>query len=358
MLNGSVVLKEDDLQFVTNSSGDIPVENSPGYGLYYQDTRFLNRFDLTINGQSPLFLSNAANKHYIATFQYINPAFLLADCRKVKQQSISIRRSRFVTARGVYERIGFFNCNQFDVTLDAVLGLDADFRDMFAVRGFKTQRVAGEITVSFGGEDLTFAYRGRDDLPRATRVSFSRPPDEAISAREVRFFMNLAPHQSQSIVVRIQPCVGADVAPLPADFDAQLETVAANWRTPSALVFIDGGHGEEPARADYLGWTPHVALGATLAIIMWANVWFVIWPNQKVVIASAQQVLAGGQPLHHPARPLRRPAESLPFHRPWTRSSFAVWRSCPSVASLRRRRSSAHCAGRPSGRMSTPPAPR
>lgn len=42
--------------------------------------------------------------------------------------------------------------------------------------------------------------------------------------------------------------------------------VARYWSTPLAFVFIDGGHGEEPARADYLGWTPHVAMGGTLAI--------------------------------------------------------------------------------------------
>ncbi len=42
--------------------------------------------------------------------------------------------------------------------------------------------------------------------------------------------------------------------------------VAAHWATPLAFVFIDGGHGEEPARADYAGWTPHVAIGGTLAI--------------------------------------------------------------------------------------------
>ena len=33
-----------------------------------------------------------------------------------------------------------------------------------------------------------------------------------------------------------------------------------------ALLFIDGGHGVEPARADYAGWTPHVALDGFLAI--------------------------------------------------------------------------------------------
>lgn len=43
-------------------------------------------------------------------------------------------------------------------------------------------------------------------------------------------------------------------------------TVAAAWSTPLAFLFIDGGHGVEPARADYSGWTPHVAVGGTLAI--------------------------------------------------------------------------------------------
>ena len=43
-------------------------------------------------------------------------------------------------------------------------------------------------------------------------------------------------------------------------------TVAACWRTPLAFCFIDGGHGEEPAWADFRGWSPHVAEGGWLAI--------------------------------------------------------------------------------------------
>jgi predicted O-methyltransferase YrrM len=42
--------------------------------------------------------------------------------------------------------------------------------------------------------------------------------------------------------------------------------VARNWRTPLALLFIDGGHGDEPARLDYEHWTPHVAPGGALVI--------------------------------------------------------------------------------------------
>jgi predicted O-methyltransferase YrrM len=43
-------------------------------------------------------------------------------------------------------------------------------------------------------------------------------------------------------------------------------TVATHWSTPLSFCFIDGGHGEEPAWADYRGWTPHVRLGGILAI--------------------------------------------------------------------------------------------
>ena len=42
--------------------------------------------------------------------------------------------------------------------------------------------------------------------------------------------------------------------------------VAAAWRTPVQFLFIDGGHGSEPAWADYRGWTPHLSVGGLLAI--------------------------------------------------------------------------------------------
>jgi predicted O-methyltransferase YrrM len=43
-------------------------------------------------------------------------------------------------------------------------------------------------------------------------------------------------------------------------------TVARFWRTPLTLLFIDGGHGEEPAHADYDGWARWVEPGGLLLI--------------------------------------------------------------------------------------------
>ncbi|MEL7156725.1 MAG: class I SAM-dependent methyltransferase [Actinomycetota bacterium] len=42
--------------------------------------------------------------------------------------------------------------------------------------------------------------------------------------------------------------------------------VAEHWATPLSFLFIDGGHGAEPARLDYEGWTPHLRPGGLLAI--------------------------------------------------------------------------------------------
>ena len=43
-------------------------------------------------------------------------------------------------------------------------------------------------------------------------------------------------------------------------------TIARAWKTELSFLFIDGGHGVEPATLDYELWTPHVAVGGTLAI--------------------------------------------------------------------------------------------
>jgi predicted O-methyltransferase YrrM len=42
--------------------------------------------------------------------------------------------------------------------------------------------------------------------------------------------------------------------------------VARLWGTPLGMVFIDGGHTDAAAQADYQGWAPWVARGGALAI--------------------------------------------------------------------------------------------
>ena len=50
-------------------------------------------------------------------------------------------------------------------------------------------------------------------------------------------------------------------------------------------------------------WTVAIFTGGLMGIIMWANVWFVIWPNQQIVIGNATAMAAGA-----PANPAAAPA--------------------------------------------------
>ncbi len=51
-----------------------------------------------------------------------------------------------------------------------------------------------------------------------------------------------------------------------------------------------------------------ITIGGTMGILMFLNVWVVIWPKQQVVIASAVQVAQGGQAIPEAAAGARRAA--------------------------------------------------
>jgi uncharacterized membrane protein len=60
---------------------------------------------------------------------------------------------------------------------------------------------------------------------------------------------------------------------------------------------------------DNFGKSPNglsISTGILIALIMFVNVWGIIWRNQKIVIASAAQVRAGGEPLPEAAAAGRR----------------------------------------------------
>ncbi len=73
------------------------------------------------------------------------------------------------------------------------------------------------------------------------------------------------------------------------------------FRWGALFTFITGlvilatklGHDGVPLTSGYM---TRILTGALMGTFMWANVWFVIWPAQKIVIANAETVAAGGDP--------------------------------------------------------------
>ncbi|MBC7714302.1 MAG: urate hydroxylase PuuD [Rhizobacter sp.] len=69
----------------------------------------------------------------------------------------------------------------------------------------------------------------------------------------------------------------------------------ATWISGVCILAVKG-----PAMGSAMlatSWWAFIGTGALLGTIMFLNVWLIIWPNQKIVIASATQVAAGGAAL-------------------------------------------------------------
>ena len=228
---------------VSNASGDMPIGNDYGFGLYHLDTRFLSGFQLTINGCAPILLSSSVDRAYVATFQLVNPALTNGEKTEIPRQTISLRRTRFVH-HGLHERIGVQNCNRFPVELTLELDFAADFRDIFAVRGYHSRDPLGEAEpVETGDLGFRFRYDGKDGVDRATEVIFSsQHVNPSYANSRAVFPLRLAPHQTFVVQVDILPLLNGEQPPLSFDFDsalARLEKSYQEWNQTCTQINCD-----------------------------------------------------------------------------------------------------------------------
>ena len=85
----------------------------------------------------------------------------------------------------------------------------------------------------------------------------------------------------------------------------------------SGLLIVLHRMGQGGFFAGSYGWA--ILLGGLLGTMMWANVWFVIWPNQKIVIQNAIDTTAG-----RPANPAAAPAGGRAGLASRTNTAFSI----------------------------------
>jgi len=224
-----VVLKENRIMMVSDEMGDIPADNTKGLGLYFSDTRFLSAYEFRLNRLQPILLSASVDESYVATFQMVNPVLLLDEGkRRIPQQSISIRRSRFIYG-GLHERIGLQNCGREEIDIECSLRINADFRDMFDVRGYKRQLAGTMRPVELGTQELTFTYEGQDGLLRRTEVIVNRPISDHHDDT-LTWHFHLTSKETITLVVDIIPLIGEDEPMLSYLYDDALQALQRSYR--------------------------------------------------------------------------------------------------------------------------------
>ena len=197
----TIALKEGPYVAVTAEDGSMTPPDA-GFGLYVHDVRFLSAFEVRVAGAAPLLLSASDRETYVATMQLVNPPLRLPDGRSVPRQALSIRRARFIDG-GVRERIGLLNTGPTAVPLELSIELDADFGDMFAVRGYRAS-AAATVTVANVDGGVVLSARGADGVLRATSVT-TEPAPYAATDRTLRYQRELAPQERLVVEVTVVP---------------------------------------------------------------------------------------------------------------------------------------------------------
>jgi len=187
---------------LSSSTGDIHSHTSEGF--YAYDTRFLSTFRITINSRDLSPLGTVSFNSSLASFYST-----LEGGKKLPRSSISIVRDRMVES-GFHEDIALVNHNPIAVSLQLVITLDADFADVFQVRGHRTRK-GGRVTVEQREDPHMLFLYDRGLFHRETGVSFSQRP--VISGKRASFDITLAPKGSWKTCVEVRPGLATPVPP-------------------------------------------------------------------------------------------------------------------------------------------------
>lgn len=180
----SHVLKDGDTFVVCNGVGDL---DGGSTGLFRDDTRVLSACRLRLRDTVPALLSAGVTRDNVVFAAHLtNRALPPLGGTAAPQGLVHVHRTRFLCDGRMHERIVLTNYGHQPVTVPLVLELDADFVDMFEVRGVARAQRGSLQPPQVQDAGVTFGYRGLDEVQRQSVVAFSRLPD-ARSGERVEF---------------------------------------------------------------------------------------------------------------------------------------------------------------------------
>ncbi len=198
----TLTLKNGDTFAVFNRAGDIRHTAGSPEGIYHLDTRHLSHFVLTMGGGRPILLSaTLRDDNVILTCDLANPDTPSPDGQSVVDHDrLHIRRSRFLWNGSCLERIAARNFDRRPRRVEFEIAFDADFADLFEVRGTPRDRRGTLREPEVGSDFVKLSYDGLDRKRRETLVRFDPPPTQ-ISSGRAKYVFDLAPGQWRSIFV-------------------------------------------------------------------------------------------------------------------------------------------------------------
>ncbi len=186
-------IKSGDTFGVFDHSGDILSVPGGTDGIYHRDTRHLSRFELTLGGVQPLLLSAALGAdNVMLTSDLSNASTADLGASALEQGVIHLRRSLFLGDGTCHGRVAVRNFGFTRHRVRLELRFEADFADLFEVRGMHRERRGERLPAVLTQDSVTLSYRGLDAAVRTTRLAFE-PMPQLVTAGGAVFDLDLEP---------------------------------------------------------------------------------------------------------------------------------------------------------------------
>jgi glycogen debranching enzyme len=219
------VLKDADTFGVFDEGGDIRPVGIGEQGLYHSGTRFLSQVELRLGEHRPLLLSSTVKQaNDLLAVDLTNPDIAVDGTLVVPRGVLHLFRSKFLYQAACFERLRVWNYGPHPLVLAIALSFDADFADMFEVRGQRRERRGLRLPDRVEDGVLTLGYEGLDGVTRRTRIEAFPQPQE-IQGATLRFEVPLQPRASASFAITVS-CEEAPRHHAPLSYDNAYEAVS------------------------------------------------------------------------------------------------------------------------------------
>ncbi|MBF9130813.1 amylo-alpha-1,6-glucosidase [Plantactinospora sp. S1510] len=181
---------------VSDSRGDIDPSPTFPTGLFSFDTRFLSKWELTVNGERLNALS-------VDDLQYFESQFFLVPGEPTHyiDAKLSIIRHRTVGGSFV-EQLSILNHEEKQVEVMVRLNVESDFADLFEIKD--VQEKVGTTTALVEDGRLRLRYQ-RDTFRRESIITSSAPAE--YDETGLTFALRIGPHQQWETTLRVETLV-------------------------------------------------------------------------------------------------------------------------------------------------------
>ena len=200
----AVVIKDEDVFFLSDRRGNVPLGNQQGFGLYYHDCRFLRGYELSMGGNPLNSLASTSEHGFMSEFVLTNPELKQLDGSALPKQSIGIEWRRIIHSAGLslQDVITCTNYKHYQLQFALSFRFEAGFEDVFEIRGLQPKKIGRSEKPVWRKSSLIFEYDGADGLYRTLRINLT-PATGTTRKDGVDVELSLAPNESKEIRVSL-----------------------------------------------------------------------------------------------------------------------------------------------------------